>query len=155
MRVRIKTVLASPSADVWHKVKQSQTLVYVTKGLMSFDGAEHFPVQWHQDLKIDTRLKLFEIAPLWSHQLLFEMICEEQRILLTQEGGGLVSEWRHFIQVETKDKNSCYYLDEVEIKAGLLTPLISAFAWFFYRYRQWRWKKLLTATMLPGDQSLP
>lgn len=155
MRVRIKSVLPAPSAQVWQKVQQSQTLLYVTKGLLSFDGTEAFPAQWRQGLTIHTRLKLFSIFPLWPHQLVFDMICQQQRLMLTQESGGLVSESRHFIQVQTKDHHSCYYLDEVEIRAGLFTPVLAVCAWLFYRYCQWRWKRLLGESFLSGDKTVP
>ena len=35
------------------------------------------------------------------------------------------------------------YTDSVEVRAGLLTPLVWAFATAFYRHRQRRWRRLV------------
>ncbi len=41
------------------------------------------------------------------------------------------------------EQNKLLYTDEIEIKAGMLTPAIWIFARLFYRHRQKRWKMLL------------
>jgi len=42
------------------------------------------------------------------------------------------------------EPGSVEYSDEIEIRAGLLTPVIWAFAHGFYRHRQRRWRVLLS-----------
>lgn len=54
----------------------------------------------------------------------------------------LISTWDHRILIE-ETKEGCRYTDKIEIKAGLLTPFVAAFAWLFYRHRQKRWQRLV------------
>jgi len=39
---------------------------------------------------------------------------------------------------------TCSYTDEVEIEAGVFTPLVWLYANLLYRYRQLRWKVLIS-----------
>jgi len=57
--------------------------------------------------------------------------------------GSFISTWDHFISIRETGAG-CRYSDRVEIKAGLLTPLVVVFAWFFYRHRQRRWQRLVS-----------
>jgi hypothetical protein len=49
--------------------------------------------------------------------------------------------WDHWIAIEP-ERRGTRYTDTVHIDAGLLTPLIVAFARIFYRHRQRRWRRL-------------
>lgn len=61
--------------------------------------------------------------------------------------GTLVRRWDHRIFIRDASTpgapDQCSYTDQVDIQAGLLTPIVAAFAWFFYRHRQKRWKQLI------------
>jgi len=70
-------------------------------------------------------------------------ISDSSRTLYTNEGGGLVPVWNHLIKIESISEGSCLYADDVDIEAGLLTPIVWFYAHAFYRYRQWRWRALL------------
>ena len=58
--------------------------------------------------------------------------------------------WSHRITVDDEGWGSTRYLDEIEIAAGVLTPFVWVYAQLFYRYRQWRWRRL--ARRLAADQ---
>lgn len=145
MRAKISSVLKSPADDVWRLVKKSSTLLYVTKGLLGFAGAADFPSEWREGTTENTRLLFFGFLPAWKHQLRFQKISDSELILYTNEGGGLVPTWNHHIRVEPLSEYTCRYTDDVEIKAGLITPLVCLYANIFYRYRQWRWRSLLNS----------
>lgn len=51
----------------------------------------------------------------------------------------LIRKWHHTITIEPLSKGECRYNDEVEVEAGLITPVIWIFAHIFYRHRQKRW----------------
>ena len=58
--------------------------------------------------------------------------------------GPLIRRWDHWIEIEPEGRGT-RYTDTVHIDAGLLTPLITAFATIFYRHRQRRWRELVKA----------
>jgi len=63
---------------------------------------------------------------------------DERRELLSRESGGPVRCWNHRIAIGPDGENTCRYTDEIAIEAGVLTPLVWAYAHLFYRYRQMR-----------------
>lgn len=143
MKAIIKTELHSQANSAWLLVKQSETLIYVCKGLLSFKGQDHFPIIWKEDEVINTHLKFFGLMPGWRHSIRFNNISDQSMTMATQEKGGLVKRWNHEIKVEDKNNKTCIYTDTVEIQAGVFTPFVWLFANILYRYRQQRWKKLL------------
>lgn len=143
VRLRLTTTFPAPADHVWALVKKSSTLLFVSRGLLSFIGAEHFPQQWREGDTESARLLFFGCIPAWRHSLTFERIDDDTRILSTSEGGGLIPVWDHVIRATPDGNQACTYLDEVEIKAGALTFVVWLYAQIFYRYRQLRWRILL------------
>ena len=90
---------------------------------------------------------LFDLIPAWEHKIKFVEISEDNRELLTDEAGGLIKSWIHLIKVEQgNEQDSTFYTDQVDIQAGIFTPIVWMFSNILYRYRQRRWKKLLKLT---------
>nr|WP_297401771.1 hypothetical protein [uncultured Marinobacter sp.] len=143
MRVKISTTYQAPAGHVWALVKRSGTLLFVCKGLLGFAGAERFPEEWSEGETVVTRLLFFGFIPAWQHTLTFQEVSDRKRVLYTKEGGGLVPIWKHFMQVSPGEKQTCTYIDDVEIRAGVFTLLVWLYAHIFYRYRQLRWRALL------------
>lgn len=143
LKAIVKSQLNTPVNKAWELVNQSQTLVYVCKGLLGFEGSKAFPKQWKTGDTINTRLKFFGFVPAWRHTLRFKKISNDSMVIFTEEKGGIVRTWNHEIKLEAKDQFSCFYTDTVEIKAGLFTPLVWVFAKVLYLYRQHRWKHLV------------
>lgn len=140
MKVVITSKLEMPAIEAWKRVKQSRTLVYVCKAILSFDNSELFPEAWQENQLIDTRLIFFGLIPGWKHSLHFVRLSDEAMILFTHEHGGLVQKWNHEISIRHASATSCIYRDTVDIEAGLMTPLVWLFAQVLYRYRQRRWR---------------
>jgi len=145
MKARISNVFATSSEQAWRAVKQSRTLSYITKGFLHFEGADHFPLEWKQGKTEQCRLIFFGFIPAWQHLLKFTLIDNQNHLQFTEETGGLIPQWNHLIKVETLTETRCRYTDEIDIKAGIFTPLVWLYAHIFYRYRQHRWKKLIRA----------
>ena len=143
MRAKISSKFPVSADEVWILVKKSSTLLYVTKGFLGFAGSEHFPSEWREGSTESTRLLFFGFLPAWKHDLKFHKVNNIERVLYTNEGGGLVPTWNHCIKVEPLNENTCCYTDDVEINAGVVTPLVWLYSNIFYRYRQWRWYSLL------------
>jgi hypothetical protein len=88
------------------------------------------------------RLLFFGRIPAWWHEITIVQLNDIEREILTSEQGGSVKEWNHRITVDERGPWRSHYTDEIEIGAGPLTPLVWAYAQLFYRYRQWRWRRL-------------
>lgn len=146
MRLTISSTFHAPADRVWFLVKKSSTLLFVTRGLLGFSGSEHFPAEWREGATETTRLLFFNFIPAWKHSLTVREVSDNNRVLYTNEGGGLVPVWNHHIQVTPGDNETCTYTDRVEIKAGMLRFLVWGYAYLFYRYRQARWRVLLLRT---------
>ena len=55
----------------------------------------------------------------------------------------MLSTWDHRITIEETDDGRTRYTDAVEVGAGLLTPAFWVLAHLLYRYRQYRWGRLV------------
>ena len=125
MKVSVSSTFSAPAEQVWSLVKKSSTLVYVTRGMLGFSGESTFPENWQQGHSLSTRLCFFGWLPGWQHRITFVTLDDKQRVLSTAEGGGLISVWNHQIRVtENRTMNVTHYIDEVDIRAGLMTPLV-------------------------------
>ncbi len=140
--VRVSTDLDAPAASVWEATKRSATLVHVTRGMLGFAGAGRFPEEWREGDVVRTRLMFFNVLPAWAHELRIVRVDERNREIYSNERDALVPLWNHRIKVEEIPPSRCRYTDEIEINAGLLTPLVWLYAHLFYRYRQRRWREL-------------
>lgn len=142
MIARISTTLPAPAEYVWSLLRKRDTFLYITRGALGFDNSEDWPEEFREGEEIETRLALFHLIPAWKHRLRLASVDAERFEALSRESGGPVRVWNHRIHLEPADAR-CRYTDEIEIKAGLLTPAVWTFAHLFYRYRQTRWRRLL------------
>lgn len=142
MIARIETILPATAERVWLLLLKRDTFRYITRGAISFDGIERWPQQFAAGTTLTTRMRLFGVVPLWSHRLEVVRVDAQARELLSHEHGGLVRRWNHRIKVSERVGQQAHYIDEIDIDAGLLTPVIWLFAHLFYRYRQMRWRYL-------------
>jgi hypothetical protein len=135
--------LPIPAALAWDTVKQPETLRYITKGLLGFrtEGSE-LPQHFAAGETYRVQLLFFGRIPAWWHEIYIVRVDDAEREIVTSEQGGSVKKWNHRITVDERGPWRSHYTDEIEIGAGPLTPLVWAYAQLFYRYRQWRWRRL-------------
>ena len=57
------------------------------------------------------RMLLFCVIPAWSHELRMVRFDEDQRELLSNEHGGAVKVWNHYIKVEPLSERRFLYTD--------------------------------------------
>ena len=57
--------------------------------------------------------------------------------------GDHIKKWDHWINIQDALDEKTLYTDQVDIEAGLLTPVVWLFSQVFYRYRQRRWRELV------------
>lgn len=135
-------------ADVAFEALQSiQAFVHVAHGAARFPVAEQHVTPLVEGEAITGWVFLLGVIPFSKHTIGFEIVDPATRTLRSNEHGGLLKRWDHTITT-TPEEGGCRYVDEVDIDAGLLTPLVVAYAHAFYRYRQRRWRRL--APVLEG-----
>jgi ligand-binding SRPBCC domain-containing protein len=140
--VRVWTRLEVPVDVAWDTVKRTDTLRYVTRGLLGFRSEGVIPERLGEGESYDLRLLFFGFVPAWRHQIRVVQLDDARHEIRTEERGGPVRDWRHRITVDSEGWGSTRYMDEIEINAGVLTPLVWLYANLFYRYRQMRWRRL-------------
>lgn len=119
--------------------------MHVAAPLLRFTpkGGEAFPTIW-QSGEYRAWMWLFGLVPVgWQAVVISEPAPEGQSRFIRDNGyGPLVRRWDHWIIIAPGEAGTTHYTDRVAIDAGLLTPLIAAFARMFYAHRQRRWRGL-------------
>lgn len=140
MIVRVTSDLPIPADVAAGLIRKPELLRYVTWPLLRIPDLpdEEFSVG-HQ---MTVRLYLFGVLPLWLHTVRVVGGDDTAGEARTEEHGGPLRSWRHRLVVTPVCSRSCRYTDEVDVDAGLLTPLAVVSTRMFYRYRHWRWAAL-------------
>jgi hypothetical protein len=146
MKVRLETKLPVPAEAAFAAVTTPRLLEHVAAPLLRFRPLDPpaFPDRWTPG-RYRVAMRAFGLVPLgrqWIEISFLEPDAEGARGVRDNGSGDLVRVWDHLIRIRRLDGESCLYRDEVEVKAGLLTPFIWAFAQLFYRHRQRRWRAL-------------
>jgi hypothetical protein len=146
MRVRIDTVLATSAERAWRAVLTPRLLLHVAAPLVMFEAVEPpaFPKVWSAG-RYRVRIRAFWLIPLGEQWVGIELPETEPGTYAVRDNGGgqLVRVWNHMIIIRAIDGGRCAYRDEVEVRAGPLTPFVWLFAQLFYRHRQRRWRALV------------
>lgn len=143
MMVDISTVLDCSAAKAWSEVQKISLLVHVARPLARLApvGAP-LPEQWTQGLTARCRLFIFSIIPIGVHTLHIETIDQASYRLQSRERDPLIARWDHLVSIKPLDESRSLYRDTIEIDAGKLTFIVWAWANWFYRHRQRRWRAL-------------
>lgn len=161
MKVDLATTIALPPEQVWQAVQKPELLRHIAWPLVRFVplGRADWPAHFVEGEPVTARLWLLGFIPLgrqWIVPSLHPPSEGEWPQRLRDNGySRLIRRWDHWIGVEPDDAGGTSYRDTVEIDAGVLTPLVTLFANFFYRHRQRRWRGLvgrLTAYRLIWDE---
>ena len=144
-RVRVRSVFDAPPDAVWARVTTPALLTYITYPLLSFrrQNGEPLPEVWREGDSLHLNLVGLGCIPLGSHTIRAERIDAERREIQSRESGRMAEIWWHFIAVDDYTGGRTLYTDEIDIYAGPLTGVVAAFARFFYRYRQTRWRRVI------------
>jgi hypothetical protein len=145
MIARISTYLPCSNEQLWAKIVEPKSLQFVASPILKFIpiGKNSFDKEWEVKRDYVLKLYLFGFLPLGNHTIRLINIDRSENKIESTESGLLARVWNHTIQFQEIEENRIYYTDTIEIKAGLLTPMVWSFAQLFYRHRQRRWRKLL------------
>lgn len=145
MFARISTEFACTEDELWERIGQPASLQFVASPLLTFVPAEPglLDREWEVGRDYSLKLYLLNFIPLGRHTIRLLKVDKEKNIISSCERGTLARVWNHTITFREVTPGRVSYTDEIEIRAGWLTPFIWLFAHAFYRHRQRRWKLLL------------
>lgn len=145
MFARISTQFACTESELWQKLSRMESLEFVASPVLRFTPIEPGVSGSEWEVGRDYRLKLFFLGfiPLGRHTIRLVTVDRDQKRISSRESGLLARVWNHEISFRESQPGLVSYSDEIEIRAGWLTPMIWLFAHLFYRHRQRRWKVLL------------
>lgn len=147
MKVSRSTLINLPADVVWREVQTARLLQHVAWPLMRFAPIDETPLDaFKPGRRYQVKLRLFGFIPFgrqWIVTSLHEPEADEWPKRLRDNGHSvLISKWDHWIDIAPIGDGATRYSDDVEVSAGILTPLIWAFAQVFYWHRQRRWRGL-------------
>ncbi len=140
--VDLSSQLQAPADAVWAAVKTPAAFRAVTRGLISMPMIRERQDEWREGETVVGWVFLFGFIPFSRHHLHIAKIDEEARTMRSREQGGLLKRWDHDIIVTPVSPQTCSYRDQIDIDAGVVTPVVVLYARFFYRMRQRRWREL-------------
>jgi hypothetical protein len=133
--------LDAAAEQVWAAARTPAAFRYVTRGVLRITGLPRTGTIG-EDTRIDGWLLLGGVLPVHRHHLEVVRVDEAAMTLSSNERGGVLRRWDHDVVVAPLDGGRCRHADRVVIDAGPFTLPVVAFAWLFYRSRQWRWRSL-------------
>ena len=145
MKVSLTTHLSAPPERVWEEVLTSRLLEHVAALLVCFRATRpsELPAVW-ADGTYEVRVLLFGRLPAGKQLIRISRSSDGRVHVLRDDGvGQLAKRWDHTILVEPNQRGGTQYTDVVDVRAGILTPFVWAFAQVFYRHRQRRWHALV------------
>lgn len=123
---------AATPQNVWNIAIDYACLHEVMQGVVSFTGLPQGRVTKGQ--KINVEVSLFGKLP--KQPYFMEIIdCNSENMMFksSERGAGVIS-WFHTLTVEPSE-NGCTLTDNIEIDAGLFTPLFTLWARYLYKAR--------------------
>lgn len=146
MRLAISTLLNTPAERAWTEVQSSRLLAYIAWPLLTFKPmlSNRFPMVW-TDGTHPVRVRGFGVVPMGKQMIgtTRPKLGPERYQIRDNGSGDFASRWDHLITIETTGPDQCRYTDEVEVRAGIFTPVVWGFAVMFYTHRQRRWRQLV------------
>ncbi len=143
----LEVFLPADTALVFDHIHRTRLWFFVSEGFMTFVpiNPDKFPERWASG-RYRVRKYLFGVLPIGWQDICIELLPNQgQTHRLRDNGcGWLVPTWDHTIEVEPVEGGT-RYVDRVKLEAGILTPLVAAFARRFYKHRQQRWQKLVAS----------
>lgn len=141
--IRCETAIEAPLETVRDLIERPALLRHIAFPLIFFQSLEKggFPNIWSEG---DHRVFMWQFGflPLGPQTVSISRgENPDGSVWVRDNGDGLIARrWDHLITIRSQGLSQTYYVDEVAIEAGLLTPFVASFAHVFYRWRQSRWR---------------
>jgi len=123
---------ATDPDTLWQKVTDYTCLAKVMEGIIAFEGLPSGRTFTGQ--KCEVMVSLFGKLPAQPYTMEILECDDDARILRSSEKGAGVKSWHHRLTVQSTPEGA-RLTDQIEIDAGLLTPLFAIWARYLYRAR--------------------
>lgn len=145
--IELETYLDAPPDIVWDHVLQPKLLHFLADGMITFKpiNPAEFPERWTNG-RYKVRMYWRGWLPIGWQVIGIEHFPDKAPLKRMRDNGygRGIRKWDHMIEVEPKGEGT-RYADRVKIDAGLMTPVVAAFARRFYAHRQKRLQRLVAA----------
>jgi hypothetical protein len=149
MLLTLKTRLDCTAERCFDEVQTPRLLMHIAQPLVHFTpiAPPQLPARW-EEREYKVAMHLLGFLPMGQQMVRISGQDHSARdgcfsVELRDKGSGtLISRWDHRIFIRAADQG-CHYTDQVDIRAGLLTPCVWLFALCFYAHRQRRWRQLV------------
>jgi hypothetical protein len=121
----------APPGKLWEIAANYDLIAVIMRGIISFDGLPSGTAQ--TGVSFEVMGSLFGKFPAQPYRMEVPECDAARRILRTHEKGAGVTSWRQTLRIELPE--GCRLIDQIEIDAGLVTPLFALRARFLYRNR--------------------
>ncbi|MAT42710.1 MAG: hypothetical protein CL609_10235 [Anaerolineaceae bacterium] len=147
MRTILTTFLDCSKERVWQEVQTVRLLAYIAAPMVIFEPLQptRFPEIWGEAC-YQVRMKIFGRFSFGRHWIVISKpLAATGAFQLRDNGyGDRISKWDHWITIQDEPIGKTRLTNDVNIEAGLLTPIVWLFSQAFYRHRQRRWRILVT-----------
>lgn len=149
MLLTLTTRFACPAERCFDEVQTPRLLMHIAKPIVHFTPVNppQLPLRW-EERDYEVAIHLLGFFPLGRQMVRISGQDHSARdgrfsVELRDNGSGtLMSRWDHRIFIRSAE-DGCDYTDQVDIRAGLLTPFVWLFALGLYAHRQRRWRQLV------------
>lgn len=151
MHVRLSTRLTAPPDWVAAQLQSTAVFRHIAAPLVRFKpaGGTPWPTHWSEG-ELPLQMWLLGLVPMGPQTVRISVEPPQQTdgwpTLRDNGEGALMRRWDHRITLQPLPDGHTLYTDDIEVVArhlpALMTPLSTAFAQFFYRHRQRRWRQL-------------
>jgi len=145
-KLTFESELDCSAKQIWDAYQNSDFMNQISKpkGKLKPKKGYQVPEKWIEK-KIDSfNLTVQGFVPMGSHFIEWEKIDEENFVIQTREKGGFVTVWDNRIEIKPTSDSTFIYIDELILRAGILTGFTTTWAKDFYKYRHKKLKEYCT-----------
>lgn len=152
MRVQLRLTLDCTPDAAWDALRSPSVLSQVMHPWLSVEPleAKGFPLRWTEGPHPVAVAALIGRIPVGEQNIDLRFQERGDTRVITDDGGptsgalALVTRWRHRMAVSPAPGGRTLYRDRLDIRAGVMTPLVWLSLWFFWQWRARQLQRLST-----------
>jgi ligand-binding SRPBCC domain-containing protein len=150
MKITKTSLLEAPPEWVWDRIQEPAAMKEMSKPLVSLEPIDppRFPEDWVDGETYEAQVELLGLIPV-ARQTIEPRRLEadgtpgEALYRFKDEGSGtLFPTWDHTMTVRETSDGASAYTDEIEVGAGVFTPLVYPIVKLLVAHRHRRWREL-------------
>lgn len=131
-RITTTAVYKGNATEIFRRAIEPEEMIAASKGFASFTGMPDYALREGETYKLDvTTLKLFKTK---GYEIFMRKVDPEARVFISQEQGGAVKSWTHYMSV-VQNGEQAIWTDDVFVDGGWLTPIVARIGLKMYRHR--------------------